>query len=484
MNLRCALHPTQLAWWNCPRCHKNLCPQCIDSRSGGFRGDEKIYFCPRCNLMADSLGTSHLIQPFWKRLHKFFVYPLTSLHSLGLLSGLALLSSMLPGDGIIMSLVHFALWAVMLKYSFEALKATADGHFSPPPLSSKVLSSNLQMVFKQVALFLALSLIATLLILPMGPFAWLVYYIVVTVGLPVMIIILAINDDLGQALNPVNFLGIALRIGWSYLLLLFFLNLMISAPSALGYYVIRYMPGALQEFFFRTALNYYTLVSYHLMGYVILQYHDRVGYPIDPEALQAAMYPNLPRTSKQAALPQNDADHEMLQKIENLIQEGELDGAIDLIKKRTEREINEIGLSDRYVNLLKLRNRFEELAVYAPRHFELLAAAGDKAKSLELYLVCLEKAPGLNLSPALLFKIGNWLNESGRTKEALHALTSLAKGFPQDPLIPKTYFRIAQILHEKLAQTDKAKKFLSALLQRYPDHEFAPIARNYLKSLN
>jgi tetratricopeptide (TPR) repeat protein len=435
--------------------------------------------------MADSLGTSHLIQPFWKRLHKFFIYPLTSLHSLGLLTGLALLSSLLPGDGIILSLVHIALWAVMLKYSFEALKATADGHFSPPPLSSKVLSSNLQMVFKQVALFLALSLIATLLIFPMGPFAWLVYYFVVTLGLPVMIIILAINDDLGQALNPVYFLGIALRIGWSYLLLLFFLNLLISAPSALGYYVIRFMPEALQEFFFRIALNYYTLVSYHLMGYVILQYHDRVGYIIDPEALQAAMYPGLHRTSpKPADLPQNDADHEMLQKIENLIQEGDLDGAIDLIKKETKLKINDVGLSDRYVNLLKLRNRFEELAAYAPRHFELLAAAEDKTKSLELYLVCLEKAPGLKLSPAMLFKMGNWLNETGRAKEALHALTSMAKGFPQDPLVPKAYFRIAQILHEKLSQTDKAKKILSAQLQRFPDHEFAPIARNYLKSLN
>ena len=486
MSLNCAFHPTQPAWWQCPRCAKALCPHCIERRQGGPLGSEPIYFCPRCNQMAESLGISHIIPPFWKRLHTFFGYPLTSIHSLGLIFGLALLSILFNQPGIFMAILRFVIWAVMVKYAYEALRATAEGHFSPPPLSGKVLSDNFQIVLKQVALFFALFLILVLLIAPLGPIPFLLASLFMTLGLPAMIIILATSKDLGQALNPVNVIGLAYRIGGAYLLLLFFLYLLFLAPRALGYYVIRFMPDALQTFLVSAAENYYTLLSYHLMGYVIIQYHDRLDYPVDLEKLMAAIQPTGRfQSSGNAGPPQkaSDPNRGLLQEIEHLIQDGNIDGAIDLIQTRTALKIDQMDLSDRYVSLLKIRNRTEEWAAYAPRHIELAVSASEKAKAIEVYLGCVEKNPEFTLSPALLFRIGGWLNETNRSKEAVQAFIRLAKKYPQDPLIPKTYYCTAQILHEKLMNTEQAKKILTALLQKFPKHEIAAFAHNYLGTL-
>ena len=51
MKQGCHYHPSQPAYWNCPRCNQNLCVSCISVRDAGFYGgNQKLYFCPKCNL--------------------------------------------------------------------------------------------------------------------------------------------------------------------------------------------------------------------------------------------------------------------------------------------------------------------------------------------------------------------------------------------------------------------------------------------------
>ncbi|MBI5062973.1 MAG: tetratricopeptide repeat protein [Desulfatitalea sp.] len=479
----CSYHPTQPAWWQCPNCVKFLCPQCIVQRKGGFSGNDDFFLCPKCNIPATQLDTTNIIPPFWKRLHKCFAYPFSSVQSIGLIFGLALLSTLFTQAGFFGLLLRIIPWALMVKYAFEALRATAEGRYKPPPLTSRVLTENLGVVFKQIALFFALTMIFVLFIARMNPFFWILFVVCVFIGLPAMIIILAINDDLGQALNPVYFLGMAVRIGWGYLLLFFFLLLLYSAPSALGYAVIRHMPESMQLFFWLAANNYYTLVTYHLMGCVILQYHERLSYPVDFGTLLASVHP----TAAQNQLPAGQtpaAAHasSLLDDLAPLIQEGDLDGAIARIKKETDLKITDLQLSERYINLLKMRHRDQELSDYAPNHLDLLVKAGEKDKAMALFTECMGK-DGFSASATTLFKIGSWFNEQGNAKMAVHTFNLLTKAHPQDALIPKAYYRAAQILHEKLMNTERAKKILAALISKYPDHEIANFAKTYLKGI-
>jgi tetratricopeptide (TPR) repeat protein len=482
--MQCDYHPTQTAWWQCRKCRKALCPQCIIRRKGGFQESQSIFLCPKCNQVADGIEIGQIVTPFWRRLHKCFVYPLSALPSVILIFGLALLSSFFSGPGLLSLVIRFVLWAVMLKYAYEALRSTAEGRLRPPPLSEKTLSSNFQLVFKQIGLFIAIFLLFGFVVVGMDPWAWIIFGLAVIIGLPAMIITLAINDNLGQALNPVNFIGMPIRIGWGYLLLFFFLTLLLSAPGALGYYFIQHMPEPLQLFLWHSAKNYYTLVSYHLMGYVILQYHDRLGRSVDIETLLANISPESELPSAQnSASPAGNPQRDLLTEVGILIQEGKLDRAISEIQERTQLKIDNPELSDRYIQLLQTQNRTAELLAYAPRQLDRLIMGNEKEKALALYLSCSQGDDDFAPSATALFKIGSWFNENGQARDAVKTFNRLIKSHPADALVPKTCYKAAELLHEQLKNTEKAKSILKTLVRKYPDHDIAPFAKKYLTTL-
>ncbi len=483
MPVNCDRHPTQPAWWSCPRCYKNLCPQCISKRTAGPLQDQSLYFCPKCNVETNALDLSQVIPPFWTRLHKFFVYPASSLSSIGIILVLSLLSAFT--SSVLFLFLNFVLWAVMVTYSFQSLKITAEGNLTPPPISGEIFENNIGIVFKQMALYLALFLFFMFVVIQAGPFFVIFYFLFCALTLPSMITILIINDSLLQALNPVVVVGVIVRIGWSYLLLLFFLLLLTLAPAALHFAVIRHLPDTMQLFMYTIASNYYTLIMYHMVGYVILQYHRRVGYPVELETILAAMAPAgtvAVKMAEKATAP--NPHHDLLNEIGLLVQEGELDKAIAQIERSVEvQEIENLELSERYAGLLKMQKQDAKLLDYAPRHLELTVKAGKKKEALELYLYCLRLDKTFSPQALVLFKIASWLNESEKGKEAIFALNSLIKQYPDDTLVPKAYYRAAQIFHERLKNGGQAKKILNGLIRKFPDHEITGFAKTYLKGL-
>ena len=487
MHSTCDYHPTQKAWWYCPQCEKCLCPNCVVQRSGRYPGADSLYFCPKCNTRTEFLGVDQIVTPFWKRLHQFFLYPLKSIPALVLIFGLALLSLIFSQPGLISAAIRFVLWAVMVKYSYEALRTTAEGELAPPPLNAKVLSEDFGIVFKQIGMFIALALIFGLFIARMGPWAMLFFGIGVAVALPAMIIILAINDDLIAALNPVVFVGIMTRIGWKYLLLFFFLLLLSIAPGAFGYYFVRFMPDSLHIVLMVAAKNYYTLISYHLMGYVILQYHQRLGYQVAADTFIASSHPAAgpPVPGGNADPPEITADAGLSQEIALLAQAGELDKAIGRLKERamSDSGIEDIALSQRYISLLSMQKRTDDIQAYAHKHLDLLVGAEKKSHALKFYLnIDLKKLKAVPAAKTL-FRLAGWLNESGRFKHAVNVLSRLTRWHPNDPLIPKTYLLVAQIFNERLMAPEKAKEILDRLIQKFPDHDITAFARNYLATI-
>lgn len=481
----CSYHPTQTAWWYCDNCDKFLCPKCITRRVNEYQGNISYFFCPKCNTMPEQKEIRDIIPPFWKRLHSFFVYPFTSVHAISLIFGLALLASIPGKSGFLPIVLQLVSGAVMLKYAYESLNITSAGNLKPPPINADVLTGGFVAVVKQVILLILLVLVAIFIVGPLGGTALLLYIAVVSICFPSMIILLAVTNSVLRAINPVYYIGFAIRIGWAYLLLLFFLSILGVAPILLGYSFIQHMPESIQPFFFSSATNYYTLVSYHLMGYVIVQYHDRLDHEVNFETMLATTFPQgLPeQTPLQNNSGQATAEQSLLTEIGPLIQEGDLEGAIALIKERTGMEISDPELSDRYITLLKMANRDSEYMDYAPNHLELLAKSEEKLKATALYEECVKSDRDFAASPIALFKVGSWLNEKGDANLAIQALNRLTKSYPKDALVPKAYYRAAQIMHEKLKATDRAKRILTALIDRYPNHDMADFAQKYLNSM-
>ena len=276
----CDGHPTRKAHWQCSKCSAQLCPECViqrESESYGHRST--LQFCPKCNLPVDWVGVENLIEPFWNRMPRIFAYPI-SVPSLILMAVLALATLFFSGPGLFSSLMKGVMWLVLIKYSFESLKATAGGNLKPPPVNSQTISDDFQQVFKQFVIYIAIFL----------AFGWISFHAGLLIGfaflmaalffVPSMIILLVTTGRLIHALNPVMFVRLTFRIGWAYLLMYFFLFLLGSAPAYLFQFLIKFLPAELHLLLYGFAESFYTIVSYHLMGYVILQYHDKIGYQV------------------------------------------------------------------------------------------------------------------------------------------------------------------------------------------------------------
>ena len=156
MKKNCGGHPTRKAHWHCPKCEALLCPQCVVKRDSESYGIKKTqHFCPKCNLPVDWVGVQNLIEPFWNRMPRIFSYPV-SMHPLILIAVLAFVSMLLSGPGIFSAIFKGVTWLIVVKYSFESLKATAGGNLKPPPISSKTISEDFFRVFKQFGIYLAI----------------------------------------------------------------------------------------------------------------------------------------------------------------------------------------------------------------------------------------------------------------------------------------------------------------------------------------
>ena len=277
--------------------------------------------------------------------------------------------------------------------------------------------------------------------------------------------------------NPVFFVGLAVRIGWAYFLMNFFLILLGSAPAYLAQYAMRFLPPDLQMMLFGFAKSFYTIVSYHLMGYVILQYHDKIGYQVDYEDFKD---PGAEDYESEEA----DPDAVVLREVAPLIQDGKLDEAIAVIKKLTgQQPICGVELSERYYNLLKMRKRKAELLAHGIKHMEILAEKNQKNKAIAVFTECRKLDTEFLPAADPLFKLAGWLNETGKTKAAIAVYNLIVKSYPENSLVPKAYFRVAQIFHDRLMSAEKAKKVLSAIKKKFPDHDIMPHVDSFLARL-
>lgn len=477
MKIFCDYHPTKPAHWNCEKCGVNLCPACVTKRDQeGYAKGKMLHLCPKCYIPAEWIGVGNLIDPFWKRLPKIFAYGFY-LQPLILAAIVAFITIFFSGPGIFSAVVRGLFWMMILKYSFESLKATAGGDLRPPKISAQTICEDMGPVIKQGILYLLIGIAVVYLFVKYGPFIGISFLFFIGLLLPSMIMILVSSGSLINAVNPLAFVTLIFRIGWGYLLMFVFLSLLGSAPAVFGHYIMKFIPLDLQLPLVTFAEGFYTFVSYHLMGYVILQYHEEVGYQVDQDDFRDP-------TAETQKTEQVDPDAHVLNAANPLIQEGKLDEAIALIIEMTAvTGIKGLNLADRYYQLLKMKKKIPEMLEHAENYLDLLAAENNKNKALKVYVECTKAKPDFLPAANALFKLAGWLNELGKSKEAIATFNRLVKAYPESPMVPKAFFRMAQIFQDRLMSTDNARKILTGVKKKYPDHEIIPHVENYLANL-
>ncbi len=478
MKQYCHLHPTVPAQFQCDKCNHLYCAGCIDVREKGGYDGQKLYFCPKCNFMARWLGLGNVIDPFWGRLHQFFLYPL-KLQPLILIFVAAFLLQFFSDPGLLNILIRVSTWGVMIKYAYESLKKTARGDLAPPELTPQTLTEDMGIVFKQYVIYFVIGAGFFYITFHFGPVMGVPFLIFALFMLPAMIMLLVTTESVFHAINPAIFIRLAFRIGKGYLIMYFFLILLLFAPAYLMNTVAKAMPSNFLIFLFAAANNYYTIIFYHLMGYVILQYHEEIGYEINIEDV------NMPEAEASSAIVEiASGPIALLEEINLLVRNGSYDEAIALIEEKYgSGSIDALELAERYDNLLKMTKKTKKRLKHGASYIDLLAKNNRKDSVFKVYDDYIAFDKTFLATAFALFKIAGWLSEGGKPKESIAMFNRLVKSYPDDPLVPKAYFRSAQIFHERLMNLEKTRRILNGLIKKYPDHDIANHAKNYLAQI-
>jgi tetratricopeptide (TPR) repeat protein len=226
------------------------------------------------------LGTAHKAVPFWRRLQESFKYPVNN-KPLILIIATGILTAVLPIT-IYTVIFQLLLSGVIFKYAFSCLDNTAHGNFTAPDLTG-VFEGGLDLIGKIIIILVLLGGTVAAAFYYVGPISGGIAATVMMLSLPAVFIRFAITDNLLEALNPAGAFKLISAIGLPYGLLLAFMMIMMSSVSIIsslfaGNFSI--IGTAIQS----AVSNYYTIVAFHIMGYMIYQYQSEIGFSADEDA--------------------------------------------------------------------------------------------------------------------------------------------------------------------------------------------------------
>jgi len=471
MTIHCSHHRSKAAHFTCNQCGDAFCESCISVREHEAYGrKERNYFCPVCNVPAEHIGVGNLLTPFWNRLPKFFLYPLQPVPLI-----LTIVLAVFGSIFFFVPMVQLVVWIVMMKYAYAVLIQTGTGALRAPEVTTELVTEDIGQVFKQFVIFIILGMITGFVFRTTGPVGGFAFTAFVAIFAPAMIMVLVATNAIIPALNPMIFVPIVSRIGGRYFLMYLFLFFLYVAPSALLAMVPKVVPFPVLKFFSLFFNQYYVLVSYHLMGYVLLQYHEEIGYDVDYEHFM-----DNQETGKRAKV---DEKEQLLTSIGILAQKGRFDDALALVKSETGGKIDGVELSDQYLKLLQLAGKKEEAIAYAPKHLSLLVKGNQKQKAVDLFGKLTAKGAAVT-NPDDLFTLAGWLKARHDYKQAFKCYTDFVKTSKGHKKVPEAYFELAQLMHEQGKNSIKAEKVLKGMIQKFPDHHLVPEAKAYLTAMS
>lgn len=266
----CKYHPDKTAKHHCSNCQTDCCDLCVNE---GQHGENAFCFtCDQATVKAEGPAD---VTPFWRRIDQGFRYPLekTVLTFIVIVSFLSALASLLPGP--LMIGLSLLTTGVMIKYCFNCLSETAAGQLTAPDISD-AFEGGILLIFR-LFLMMVISIAAvTFIYVKVSTVLGSLLGIFLLIASPAVIITYAMTEDILEALNPLKLASIIGTIGLPYGLILAILMIMIGSVD-----ILTNLIGFEQSLWVLTlqALisNFYSIVMFHLMGYMIYQYQYELG---------------------------------------------------------------------------------------------------------------------------------------------------------------------------------------------------------------
>ncbi len=389
------------------------------------------------------------ITPFWTRLREIALYPLRgdALLTIGVLA-LCHLVGALP-FGFILDLF---VWIALYKYACECLRATANGRLDPPVVSATVDDSIGWDMIKLQVVFVVLGMLGLLYLPPVGALALLVLF---AVAQPAATMSLAMDGSLWHALNPGTWLAVAGRLGAAYIALVLLTFVFMVSAGNLGALLAAVMPGFIAEIIADFLSHYVIVATFHLMGYMIWQYHREFGY--EPVILAPLENPL-------------DPDAKFLAEVRQLVSDGRIDDALGQLREQLRSRGGTPDMHLQYRKLLTAGGSREESLRHGREWMEILLAQEDERRALDLARECMALDPAFRPPADAIAALAERAAKSGQSQLALGLLTNFHRTHPKHKDLPANYLFAAKLLAERLGRDVEARQLTGFLLKNFAAH--------------
>ncbi len=459
----CHYHPLEPAKWVCGECLIHYCSGCMpDADPRRQHG-----LCPHCGRTLRYLGAATEAVPFWQRLSAFFRYPF---HRDPLMVvAFCTLVPIFLGQGILGWVTYVLLALVLFKYTYAVIRHTAEGHMKPPPVSAAWSGEGLAIGLQQMVVFVAMAMLVGFATAMLGPIPGLVIGALVILALPASIMVLAMENSVFAALNPLNLTTLITAIGWPYFLLYGFLILMTMASGAAQDFAVSHLDPLLAQPLTGFLNSTYMLILFHMLGYLLFQYQQELGFASDYQEGEASADPQRDRSRR------IDADIDM-----NL-KEGNYDRVTGILEESLKRDP---ANPNRLEQVYRLALARDDRATLSRHHGKLLRwmVTLRRHREMKTLLTLLRQQdpqfqPG---DPELAVACADLLFMQHEPKAALQLLRDFHKRFPDSDQIAPAYILVARILANGFGQWNKAETFLQFAARHTSDPEVRGDIASYL----
>lgn len=409
-----------------------------------------------------TLRAHRAITPFWNRIPRFFLYPLQPRGLLVLLAvAVPLIALPLSFLGL---LLRLPLLLGFIKYNLQVLAESSEGQLQPPPLGAVLASDGYSMPLKLFAIYIVLGTLQD--VLARLTDSWLLLGLaglLANLVLPAMIMVLAVSGSLLAALTPSTVSGLILRIGWPYLALYGLLTMLGSSVGGLLLLASQQLELQALVALGVVATLYIMVIAHHLMGYVVYQYQEALGYSTQPES---------------------DADPAQSD-YQRFMQEQNYPAALQELRHLVNNRWDDLELHRRLHKLAALVPDRDLLLRHGQAFIPLLRQQKLIREATEVYRACQAVDPQFRPSEAEDYlPIAQMLRESRQPQAAIGLLNGFHRRFPASEQIPALYLLAARIFHEDLDNREQARRILRYCHSTFPQHHLHAAIERQLSLLD
>ncbi len=442
MNNQCQLHPTKKADYFCEPCNMAFCEKCSGEANRHHRNADAACFI--CNSGMHSLSSSEKIAPFWTRLKAIYQYPV-GVEAMITIVVLALASTVLGGLFVIIPAVAMTL------YSFACLRATASGEEQAPSVTHCFEGSIGPVFYALISMAAGMSL-ALFSFNSFGLGVGIIVSLVLAFLMPAAIIVIAIEERLLPALNLGMLLSIVRATGVSYFIMVLLLIVMMSSMGVLVSLFGSSNFAGLSVFMASLIGNYYNIVIYHIMGYLVYQHHQELGYRVTGKA---GVKQSKQRSGSEMLMAQTDV----------LIKTGHYEAARE-VAKRNLTNTSPVWQWAKVVKLLCIAKPCKDLPRYFERYLSKLSEAGDSQAMADTYLEVLRVTPNVSINDELRrLDVAQGLIDLGKYPQAIN----LIKDLPQSSDVSSNVMSALKLLAEVFSYLPGSEKHVTRYQALYEE---------------